>query len=102
MFFYCTALPDQEMPEVMAFDITGKEGTKQVEISPRSHKGAWVSLGTYAFEKGNWTSSIKIDGCRSKGALFADAIILVPKNKILIFIVPIKTKYKREYHDYTT
>ena len=79
VFFYCTALPDQEMPEVMAFDITGKEGTKQVEISPRSHKGAWVSLGTYAFEKGNWTSSIKIDGCRSKGALFADAIILVPK-----------------------
>ena len=79
VFFYCTALPDQEMPEVMAFDITGKEGTKQVEISPRSHKGSWVSLGTYAFEKGNWTSSIKIDGCRSKGALFADAIILVPK-----------------------
>ena len=30
VFFYCTALPDQEMPEVMAFDITGKEGTKQV------------------------------------------------------------------------
>lgn len=79
VFFYCTALPDQEMPEVMAFDITGKEGTKQVEISPRSHKASWVSLGTYAFEKGNWTSSIKIDGCRSKGTLFADAIILVPK-----------------------
>ena len=79
VFFYCTALPDQEMPEVMAFDITGKEGTKQVEISPRSHKGSWVSSGTYAFEKGNWTSSIKIDGCRSKGTLFADAIILVPK-----------------------
>lgn len=79
VFFYCTALPDQEMPEVMAFDITGKEGTKQVEISPRSHKGSWGSLGTYAFEKGNWTSSIKIDGCRSKGTLFADAIILVPK-----------------------
>jgi hypothetical protein len=79
VFFYCTALPDQEMPEVMAFDITGKEGTKQVEISPRSHKGSWASLGTYAFEKGNWTSSIKIDGCRSKGTLFADAIILVPK-----------------------
>ena len=37
------------------------------------------SLGTYAFEKGNWTSSVKIDGSRSKGTLFADAIILVPK-----------------------
>lgn len=79
VFFYCTALSDQEMPEVMAFDITGKEGTKHVEISPRSHKGSWVSLGTYAFEKGNWTSTVKIDGSRSKGALFADAIILVPK-----------------------
>ena len=79
VFFYCTALPDQEMPEVMAFDITSKEGTKQAEISPRSHKGSWVSLGTYAFEKGNWTSSVKIDGSRSKGTLFADAIILVPK-----------------------
>lgn len=79
VFFYCTALSDQEMPEVMAFDITGKEGIKQVEISPRSHKGSWVSLGTYAFEKGNWTSTVKIDGSRSKGALFADAIILVPK-----------------------
>ena len=79
VFFYCTALPDQEMPEVMAFDIISKEGVKQVEISPRSHKGSWVSLGTYAFEKGNWTSSVRIDGSRSKGALFADAIILVPK-----------------------
>lgn len=79
VFFYCTALPDQEMPEVMAFDIISKEGAKQVEISPRSHKGSWVSLGTYAFEKGNWTSSVRIDGSRSKGALFADAIILVPK-----------------------
>ncbi len=78
VFFYCTALPDQEMPEVMAFDITGKEGVKQVEISPRSHKGSWVSLGTYAFEKGCWNSSVRIDGGRSKGALFADAIILVP------------------------
>ena len=67
------------MPEVMAFDITSKEGTKQAEISPRSHKGSWVSLGTYAFEKGNWTSSVKIDGSRSKGTLFADAIILVSK-----------------------
>jgi hypothetical protein len=79
VFFYCTALPDQEMPEVMAFDIISKEGAKQVEISPRFHKGSWVSLGTYAFEKGNWTSSVRIDGSRSKGALFADAIILVPK-----------------------
>lgn len=79
VFFYCTALPDQEMPEVMAFDIISKEGAKQVEISPRFHKGSWVSLGTYAFEKGNWTSSVRIDGSRSKGALFADVIILVPK-----------------------
>lgn len=78
VFFYCTALPDQEMPEVMAFDIVCKEGNKQVSISPKFHKGSWVSLGIYAFEKGYRASSVRIDGGRSKGALFADAIILVP------------------------
>ncbi|WP_293667682.1 FAD-dependent oxidoreductase [uncultured Parabacteroides sp.] len=79
VFFYCTALADQEMPDVMAFDIACKEGIKQVEISPRAHKGSWVSLGTYAFEKGHNRSSVMIDGHRSKGPLFADAILLVPK-----------------------
>lgn len=79
VYFYCTSLPNADMPEVMSFDIAHKDGVKQVEISPRSHKGSWVSLGTYAFDKGNWSSSIKIDGNRSKGALFADAILLVPK-----------------------
>ena len=79
VFFYCTALSDQEMPELMAFDITGKDGINQARIMPKSYKGSWVSLGTYAFEKGNWTSSIKIDGSNSKGPLFADAVILVPK-----------------------
>ena len=79
VFFYCTALADQQMPEVMAFDIACKEGIKQVEISPKSYKGSWVSLGAYAFDKGDRLSSVTIDGHRSKGALFADAIILVPK-----------------------
>lgn len=79
VFFYCTALSDQEMPEVMAFDITGKDGINQVRIMPKSYKGSWVSLGTYTFEKGNWTSSIKIDGSSSEGPLFADAVILVPR-----------------------
>lgn len=79
VYFYCTALREPDMPEVIAFDITDKEGTKQVEISPKAHKGSWVSLGTYDFEKGYRLSSIKIDGKRSKGALFADAILLVPK-----------------------
>lgn len=80
--FTAQLFPTRKCPKLWLLTLRVK-GTKQVEISPRSHKGAWVSLGTYAFEKGNWTSSIKIDGCRSKGALFADAIILVPKNKIL-------------------
>lgn len=79
VYFYCPSLPDTDMPEVMRFDIQHKEGASPVEITPRSHKGSWVSLGTYAFDKGNWSSSIKIDGNRSKGALFADAVLLVPE-----------------------
>lgn len=79
VYFYCTAQADSEMPDVMAFEIAHQKGRSQVEIQPKKSKAAWVSLGTYTFNKGYWDSLIRIDGNRSKGPLFADAILLVPK-----------------------
>lgn len=78
--FYCTSLTDAEMAEEMAFEIAAKGGqSKQIKVQPRTHKGEWLDLGTYDFEKGD-QSYIKIMGNQSKGAIFADAILLVPTN----------------------
>lgn len=79
VFFYCTPLADKLMPETMSFDIYSKSGVSQQDIAPRQNKDLWVSLGTYDFEKGYTDSKITIVGKRSKGALFSDAIIMVPK-----------------------
>ena len=70
----------REMAEEMAFEIAAKGGqSKQIKVQPRTHKGEWLDLGTYDFEKGD-QSYIKIMGNQSKGAIFADAILLVPTN----------------------
>ena len=75
--FYCTALPNNEMAEVMTFTIRNKNGEAFVAIHPREQKGAWADLGTYDFEKGD-QSFIQIIGNQTKGAIFADAVLLVP------------------------
>ncbi|MGM9759354.1 MAG: FAD-dependent oxidoreductase [Parabacteroides sp.] len=80
VYFYCTALPDTEMPERMSFDIRSADGLHQAAIAPREHKGAWVSLGTYTFDPGYRNSFIQLVGNRSKGSLFADALLLVPRD----------------------
>lgn len=81
VYFYCTALPDAEMPDQMSFDIQCADGLKQATMSPRDHKGTWVSLGTYEFEQGFRNSFIRLVGARSQGPLFADALLLVPRDK---------------------
>ena len=78
IFFYCTHLPDSSMPDLMAFEVLYKGGTEKISITPKEKKGSWVSLGTFTFEKGE-AVAITIDGSQSKGALFSDAILLVPK-----------------------
>lgn len=79
VYFYCTALADENLPEQLSFDIKSMDGLKQAKIQPRMHKGEWVSLGTYHFEKGFRNSEVTVQGKSSKGAIFADAILLVPK-----------------------
>ena len=78
IFFYCTHLPDSSMPDLMAFEVSYKGGTEKISITPKEKKGSWVSLGTFTFEKGE-AVAITIDGSQSKGPLFSDAILLVPK-----------------------
>ena len=77
VMFYSTALADKDLPDTMAFDIQHKDGTTQVAISPKKDKASWVNLGVYDFDK-DGQSFVRIDGSRSKGPLFADAILLVP------------------------
>ena len=69
------------MPDQMSFDIQCADGLKQATMSPRDHKGTWVSLGTYEFEQGFRNYFIRLEGARSQGPLFADALLLVPRDK---------------------
>ena len=75
--FYCTALPDKEMAETMYFHIQRGDKQNEISIHPRKQKGAWADLGTYDFKPGE-QSSIQIIGDQTEGAIFADAILLVP------------------------
>lgn len=77
--FYCTSLPDSEIAEEMSFTICHSEGKQTIQVQPRKEKGNWIDLGTYDFEVGDDTF-IKINGNQSNGAIFVDALLLVPVN----------------------
>ena len=78
VYFYCTAISDGEMPETMVFDIKHANGTTETQITPRTLKGQWVNLGSYSFNKEYKGSAITVNGKKTEGPIFVDAVILVP------------------------
>lgn len=78
VMMYCTSLGDDLLADEMGVDIVHANGNSTVFVKPKTTKGAWASLGTYSFEKGSGTSVV-INGKKTNGPLFADAILLIPK-----------------------
>jgi hypothetical protein len=76
LYFYCTQLPSIELPNLLYLNVQDENGIQSVSIVPEEHRGSWVKLGTYAFDK---QSSVTVNGESTKGPVFADAILLIPK-----------------------
>lgn len=77
VYFYCTSLPDAELPNKLIVDIQDVNGINSVSFNPKSERGGWAPLGIYSFSKGKTT--ICVDGNTTEGAVFADAVLLIPE-----------------------
>ena len=76
VFLYCTQIAN--MPSSMDVEVTGADGISRVTVSPKEHAGEWIKIGLYQFDTDS-QSKIKIDGSNTDGPIFADAVILRPK-----------------------
>jgi len=87
VYFHC---PHQairgEAPVRIAIDIRSASETAEVTFDPRDHQVAygssgsysfWMDLGEYEFAKDR-PAAITVNGDKSVGQLFADAVILYP------------------------
>lgn len=75
VYFYCTGLSENELPKSLYLDIQHAQGINTVSIDPRKQRGGWASLGKYEFGK---DATITINGEKTEGPLFADAVLLIP------------------------
>ena len=76
VYFYCTALSDSELPEIVQLDIQHADGTNPVAIDPKIQRGGWANLGSYRFDK---QGTVTVNGEKTKGPIFADAVLFVPE-----------------------
>jgi hypothetical protein len=76
VYFYCTALSDKELPDILSIDVKNGESTNSVSIAPKEHRGGWAKIGSYTFDK---QAAITVDGVKTKGPVFADAVLLIPE-----------------------
>ncbi|MDR0572556.1 MAG: FAD-dependent oxidoreductase [Tannerella sp.] len=76
VYFYCTALPNAELPDALSLSVRHKHGESCVDIAPKEAKGSWAALGTYDFDE---RCAVVVDGKKTKGPVFADAILLIPE-----------------------
>lgn len=75
VWFYCTGLGNNDLPDTMYLDVGHAEGSCSVSINPKAERGGWAKLGTYSFEK---KGIVTVNGEKTQGPLFADAILLIP------------------------
>jgi hypothetical protein len=78
IYFYCTQLPDKELPDSLYLSVQHEGGVHSLSLAPGEHKGGWAKLGTYTLGK---QSAVTVDGELTKGPVFADAILLIPDEK---------------------
>ena len=76
VYFYCTALPNDELPDALSLSVRHRHGESCVDIAPKAAKGDWAALGTYDFDE---RCAVVVDGEKTKGPVFADAILLIPE-----------------------
>ena len=76
VYFYCTALPNDELPDALSLSVRHRHGESRVDIAPKAAKGDWAALGTYDFDE---RCAVVVDGEKTKGPVFADAILLIPE-----------------------
>jgi hypothetical protein len=76
VYFYCTGLPDAELPDSLSLSVRHEHGQSSVCIAPKEAKGNWAKLGAYMFDK---QCAVVVDGERTKGPVFADAVLLIPE-----------------------
>jgi hypothetical protein len=83
VYFYCTALSPSDTPKRLAIDIQTVSGIREVVFEPQrieekdGQTGSyWKDLGVYDFPEGQ-SASITVNGGKSTGPLFADAILLI-------------------------
>ncbi len=76
VFLYCPEIANA--PLSMDVDVKSYNGIKHVTIAPKNHIGEWVNLGTYSFNASD-KNEIIINGSKTDGPIFADAVLLRPK-----------------------
>jgi hypothetical protein len=76
VYFYCTGLSNDELPDLLSLSVRHERGESPVDIAPKESKGSWVKLGTYMFDN---QCAVTVDGERTKGPVFADAVLLIPE-----------------------
>jgi hypothetical protein len=76
VYFYCTGLSNEELPDLLSLSVRHEGGESHVDIAPKDFKGNWASLGTYTF---NRQCAITVDGEKTTGPVFADAVLLIPE-----------------------
>jgi hypothetical protein len=85
VYFYCTAQTTDDTPKRVALDIQTESGISEVFFEPEKQKeeygkesSYWMDLGIYDFAKGT-SGKISVNGAKSAGPLFADAVLLIPQ-----------------------
>ena len=76
VYFYCTGLPDAELPDVLSLSVRHKDGESRVDITPKTFKGNWTKLGVYDFDQ---QCAVVVNGKETDGPVFADAVLLIPE-----------------------
>ncbi|MDR1171336.1 MAG: FAD-dependent oxidoreductase [Bacteroidales bacterium] len=74
VYYYCPRAVD--VPVKIAIDIRSASGMDEVTFDPREDAGNWKDLGVYKFTR-EQAASITLNGEKSTGPLFADAVLLV-------------------------
>ena len=81
VYYHCPVQAERDTPTKIAIEIETATGLKEVAFDPREAEdefgqaSSWKDLGVYEFELGQ-SVSITVDGDKSTGPLFADAVIL--------------------------
>jgi hypothetical protein len=77
VYFYCTGLSNAELPDLLSLSVRHAHGESRIDIAPKEAKGNWAELGTFTFDR---QCAVTVDGEKTKGPVFADAVLLIPED----------------------